>query len=323
MWDDALTHSYFGSVEGLTGGDVMSSFGNMAASGEWNWNMLSKDMPLASDINAIASKFVGGKNGEAINDIINLLVQSGVGMNPQSITDAAVAITDACGDDPALSHEAAIFVMRVLQVPQSQIDKMYFDEIGLSGKEASKLTPEQLAQRYAEYKVKRGTPLAPWSWGDEERIGKYEKSATDKMKERLDKQGDAEVKEAYANFEERYKSVAQKVKKANTLMDTDYVAAAQAYADLEQDPDYEIYEDFDDLDDELKELSKLWLNAKTPEEANLVSSTITSYRTAMVRYIQAKTAEEQQKSMQELTTLMNDFYSKYQAMQPKPMQLNR
>ncbi|WP_280120839.1 helicase-related protein [Sangeribacter muris] len=155
MWDDALTHAYFGSVEGLTGGDVMSSFGNMWASGEWSRNQLSKDMPLASDINTIANKFIGGKNAEAVNDILNLLVQSGIGMNPQSLTDAAIAITDACGDDPALSHEAAIFVMRVLQVPQSQLDKLYFDEIGLNGEEASKLTPEQLAQRYAEYKVKR------------------------------------------------------------------------------------------------------------------------------------------------------------------------
>ena len=323
MWDDALTHSYFGSVEGLTGGDVMSSFGNMAASGEWNWNMLSKDMPLASDINSIASKFVGGKKGEAINDIINLLIQSGVGMNPQSITDAAVAITDACGDDPELSHEAAIFVMRVLQVPQSQIDKMYFDEIGLSGKEASKLTPEQLAQRYAEYKVKRGTPLAPWTWDDEERIGKYEKLATDKMKEHLDKQGDAAVKEAYANFEERYKVVSEKVKKANALMQSDYAAAAQAHAALQQDPDFRLYQQFGALDQQLGRISKMWLTAKSPEEANLVASTITSYRAGMVKVLQAETAEEQQKSMQELTTLMTDFYSKYQAMRPQPMQLNR
>ncbi len=323
MWDDALTHSYFGSVEGLTGGDVMSSFGNMAASGEWNWNMLSKDMPLASDINSIACKFVGGKKGEAINDIINLLIQSGVGMNPQSITDAAVAITDACGDDPELSHEAAIFVMRVLQVPQSQIDKMYFDEIGLSGKEASKLTPEQLAQRYAEYKVKRGTPLAPWTWGDEERISKYEKLATDKMKEHLDKQGDAAVKEAYANFEERYKAVSEKVKKANALMQSDYAAAAQAHAVLQQDPDFRLYQQFGALDQQLGRISKMWLTAKSPEEANLVASTITSYRAGMVKVLQAETAEEQQKSMQELTTLMTDFYSKYQAMRPQPMQLNR
>lgn len=117
MWDDVITHSYFGSIEGLTGGDVMSSFGNMWASGEWSRNQLSKDMPLASDINTIANKFIGGKNAEAVNDILNLLVQSGIGMNPQSLTDAAIAITDACGDDPALSHEAAIFVMRVLQAP--------------------------------------------------------------------------------------------------------------------------------------------------------------------------------------------------------------
>lgn len=323
MWDDALTHAYFGSVEGLTGGDVMSAFGNMAASGEWNFNQLSKDMPLASDINTITNKFIGGKNAEAINDIINLLVQSGVGMNPQSITDAAVAITDACGDDPALSHEAAIFVMRVLQVPQSQIDKMYFDEIGLSGEEASKLTPEQLAQRYAEYKVKRGTPLAPWSWNDEERLDKYHKVVEDKMKERLDSRGDAAVNEAYADFEARYKAVEEKAKEARALMRTDYAAAAQAHAALQQNPDFTLSQRFGSLDKQLGRISKMWLTSKTPEEANLVASTVTSYRAGMVKVLQAETVESQQSAMKELTELLNDFYSKYQALQPKTSQLNR
>lgn len=321
MWDDAFTHAYFGSVEGLTGGDVMSSFGNMWASGEWNWNQLSKDMPLASDINAIGSKFVGGKNAEAINDILNLLVQMGVGMNPQSLTDTAIAITDACGDDPALSHEAAIFAMRVLQVPQSQIDKMYFDEVDLTGEEASKLTPAQLAQRYAEYKVKRGTPLAPWSWGDEERLGKYNDLATDRMKERLDAQGDAKVIEAYADFEARYKAVSEKAKEAKALMKTDYAAAAQAHAMLQQDPDFGLYQRFGALDKQLGRISKMWLTSKSPQEAALVASTITSYRAGMVKVLQAETAESQQSAMSELTTLMNDFYAKYQGMQPK--QVNR
>lgn len=321
MWDDAMTHAYFGSVEGLTGGDVMSSFGNMWASGEWNWNQLSKDMPLASDINTIATKFIGGKNAEAVNDILNLLVQMGVGMNPQSITDTAIAITDACGDDPALSHEAAIFIMRVLQVPQSQIDKMYFDEVDLRGEEASKLTPAQLAQRYAEYKVKRGTPLAPWSWGDEERLGKYNNLATDRMKERLDAQGDATVIEVYANFEARYKAVSEKAKEAKELMKTDYAAAAQAHAALQQDPDFGLYQRFGALDKQLGRISKMWLTSKSPAEAALVASTITSYRAGMVKVLQAETAESQQSAMSELTTLMNDFYAKYQDMQPK--QVNR
>lgn len=317
MWDDAMTHAYFGSVEGLTGGDVMSSFGNMWASSEWNWNQLSKDMPLASDINTIGSKYVGGKNAEAINDILNLLVQMGVGMNPQSITDTAIAITDACGDDPALSHEAAIFAMRVLQVPQSQIDKMYFDEVDLTGEEASKLTPAQLAQRYAEYKVKRGTPLAPWSWGDEERLGKYNDLATDRMKERLNAQGDAKVIEAYADFEVRYKAVSEKAKEAKELMKTDYAAAAQAHAALQQAPDFGLYQRFGALDKQLGRISKMWLTAKTSEEATLVASTLSDYRAAMVRVLQAETVEDQQSAMSELTTLMNDFYTKYQGMQPK------
>ena len=321
MWDDAFTHAYFGSVEGLTGGDVMSSFGNMWASGEWNWNQLSKDMPLASDINAIGSKFVGGKNAEAINDILNLLVQMGVGMNPQSLTDTAIAITDACGDDLALSHEAAIFAMRVLQVPQSQVDKMYFDEVDLTGEEASKLTPAQLAQRYAEYKVKRGTPLAPWSWGDEERLGKYNELAKDRMQERLDAQGNARVIEAYADFEARYKAVSEKAKEAKALMKTDYAAAAQAHAMLQQDPDFGLYQRFGALDKQLGRISKMWLTSKTPEESALVASTITSYRAGMVKVLQAETVESQQSAMSELTTLMNDFYAKYQGMQPK--QVNR
>lgn len=321
MWDDAMTHAYFGSVEGLTGGDVMSSFGNMWASGEWNWNQLSKDMPLASDINTIATKFIGGKNAEAVNDILNLLVQMGVGMNPQSITDTAIAITDACGDDPALSHEAAIFIMRVLQVPQSQIDKLYFDEVDLTGEEASKLTPAQLAQRYAEYKVKRGTPLAPWSWGDEERLGKYNDLAADRMKERLDAQGDATVIKAYADFEARYKAVSEKAKEAKELMKTDYAAAAQAHAALQQDPDFILYQRFGSLDKQLGRISKMWLTSKSPAEAALVASTISSYRAGMVKVLQAETVESQQSAMSELTTLMNDFYAKYQDMQPK--QVNR
>lgn len=323
MWDDALIHAYFGSVEGLTGGDVMSGFGNMWASGEWNWNQLNKDMPLASDINTIATKFIGGKNAEAVNDILNLLVQMGVGMNPQSLTDTAIAITDACGDDPALSHEAAIFVMRVLQVPQSQIDKMYFDEVGLTGEEASKLTPAQLAQRYAEYKVKRGTPLAPWSWGDEERLGKYNDLATERMKERLDTQGDATVIEAYTDFEARYNAISQQVKKAKKLMKTDYAAAAQAHAALQQDPDFILYKRFDDLNEQLNRLSKMWLASQTPEETSLFMTTIPAYRAGMVKALQAETAEAQQSAMSELTTLMNDFYSQYQRLHPRPMQPNR
>lgn len=258
MWDDALTHAYFGSVEGLTGGDVMSSFGNMWASGEWNDRQLTKDMPLASDISTIINKFVGEKNTEAINDIINLAIQSGIGVNPQSITDIVVAITDACGDDPRLSHEAAICIMRILQVPQSQLDKMYFDEVGLSGREISQYTPGQLAQRYAEYKIMRGTPFVPWMWGDEEQQSKYEKSAQKKIKERLAGREDDEVVATYEDLDDRYKSFTKKIGAVKEMMGTDYIAAAQEAAELQNDPDFKIYQKRNALDAALDKAMRKW-----------------------------------------------------------------
>lgn len=258
MWDDALTHAYFGSVEGLTGGDVISSFGNMWASGEWNERQLTKDMPLASDISAIIKKFAGGKNIEAINDIVNLAVQSGIGVNPQSITDVVVAITDACGDDLRLSHEAAICIMRILQVPQSQLDKMYFDEVGLSGREISQYTPGQLAQRYAEYRIMRGTPFVPWTWGDEEQQSKYEKSAQKEIKERLAGREDDEVVAAYEDLDDRYKSFTKKIGAVKEMMGTDYIAAAQEAAELQNDPDFKIYQKRNALDAALDKAMRKW-----------------------------------------------------------------
>ena len=293
----------------------MSGFGNMAASGEWSWNQLTKDMPLASDINTIANKFIGCKNAEAVNDILNLLVQSGIGMNPQSLTDAAIAIIDACGDDPALSHEAAIFVMRVLQVPQSQLDKLYFDEIDLSGVEASKLTPAELAQRYAEYQVMRGTPLAPWSWGDEERMDKAMKSAQRKIKERINSLGDQEIIKAYADFEARYKNVAPKMAKAKKLMEDDYTDGAQAFAELQEMPDYMVYFKFQQYNPFLKHLCKMWLTASTSEEASLLATTIPEYRARLVQYLQADNKSDEEYAMNQIISLRNDFNAKYRDMQ--------
>lgn len=317
MWDDAFTHAYFGSVEGLTGGDVMSSFGNMWASGEWNWNQLSKDMPLASDINAISSKFVGGKNAEAINDILNLLVQMGVGMNPQSITDAAMAITDACGDDPALSHEAALMVMRVLQVPQSQLDKIYFDEIGLSGREARGLSPREIAERYARYKVMRGTPLLPWTWDDEARLGKYEKRAREEIKARFEASEDGEVLEKYKAMEARNTAYNKEVSRAREAMEEDYVKGAAAYSRLERGAEARFHEDFTDLNGMLGEMSAALLQAESAEEAALLREYIGRYRASMIGILETYNDEERRRRLQEMGKLRQEFVKRYKEVRPE------
>lgn len=308
MWDDALTHAYFGSLEGLTGGDVMSSFGNMWASGEWNERQLTKDMPLASDISSIIRKFGGGKNIEAINDIVNLAVQSGIGVNPQSITDVVVAITDACGDDPQLSHEAAICIMRILQVPQSQIDKMYFDEVGLSGREISQYTPGQLAQRYAEYRIMRGTPFVPWTWGDEEEQSKYEKSAQKEIKDRLAGREDDEVVAAYEDLDDRYKSFTKKIGSVKEMMGTDYIAAAQKAAELQNDPDFKIYQKRNALDAALDKAMRKWPPQRRERVKDLrLESTVAGVPQSKLAI---KTSEQKKVSLTgELNRIANKYFT--------------
>ena len=316
MWDDVWAHTTFGSVEGLTGGDLMSQAGQMMLTGEGNPAYLSKDMPLTSDIMAAFQKLGNGQHTEALNDMINLIVQAGLGVNPQSITDVALSIMDACGDDPTLAHEATICISRILQVPQSQIDKMYFDEVGLSGDEVSKYTPAQLAERYAQFKVKRGRFFSPWSWGDEERIKKFTDKANKTIKERTEQMGDDKVNEAYLQYEEVYKGVDAKVKEAKKMAKTDYVEAAQLMADAQSDPNaFATYQMFKQMDGNFNKIVKFYLGAKTPDEAALCRQAVLDYKSAMVKVLEAPDASTRADAMNSLGTVMQGFTQKYIPMQ--------
>ena len=169
MWHDIFCHTMFGNIEGITGGDVISAVGNDIVQGKGlSSYSATKDMPLASDLESIYKKWNKDKVA-AMNDVVNLLVQSGVGVNPQSLTDAVVAIMDYCGDDARTSRECALLITRIINCPQSQIDKIYFDEIRASAKEAGKMTPAQIAERYARYKMRRNAPLTGWAYTEAER----------------------------------------------------------------------------------------------------------------------------------------------------------
>lgn len=233
-------------------------------------------------------------------------MQSGIGVNPQSITDAAIGIMDACGDDPELAHEAASCVSRILQVPQSQIDKMYFDDVNLSGEEASKYTPAQLAERYARYKVKRGRLYAPWSWNDEDQTGK----STEKM-------GEAKVNEAYLRYEEVFKGVDEKVKAARKAAKTDYVKAAEMMSSLQDEAQkFATYKVFKQADSALDKIAKLYMEAKTPQEASLCLGAMLDFKAKMIAALDNAGTDKSGQAMQELGGVMQDFMQKYAAMQP-------
>lgn len=317
LWDDIWAHTAFGSVEGLTGGDLMSQAGQMLLTGEGNPAYLSKDMPLSGDIATALQKLGNGQHAEAISDIINLVVQSGLGVNPQSITDGVLAIMDACCDDPELAHEASICIMRILQVPQNQIDKMYFDEVGLSGDEVSNYTPAQLAERYAEFKVKRGRFYAPWAWDNEERLEKYRKKADDTIKERSERLGDPDVNEAYLQYEEVYKGVAEQVKAAKATAKTDQAEGLRMMNELHSDTaSFTTYTVFKKLDTNLGKIAKMYLGAKTTEEASLCQQAVIDYKAAMVDVLNATDETARNEAAARLTSIMQEFSTKYTALQP-------
>lgn len=308
FWQDIFAHSYFGSLEGLTGGDVISQVLGSYFAGNLNPNSMDKDMPLTSDLAVVFKEFAKGDKDAALSDMINLIVQSGIGVNPQSITDSVLAIMDACGDDPALANEATIFIARILQVPQSQIDKLYFDEVGLMGSGLSKYTPAQLAERYARYKVKRGHFSTPWAWDDDVNIGKAMTKANKEIKARTNHMGLTNLNEAFAPYEEVYQKVDKQMDAYEAAKKTDYVKAANMMVEIQKDKtSLDIYRKFKSMDSQLDKMAKRFLSAKSDGERQLYRKMIESYKPAMLKVLQAKGEAAQEKAMDDIGTLMEGF----------------
>ena len=284
MTDDALTHALFGSLEGLTSGDVLSQAGNMALQGEGNWATVTKDMPLVSDLSDILKTFPKD-NVEALNDCINLLTQSAVGVNPQSITDAMVAIMDYCGDDAQTSRECALLMARILNCPQSQLDKIYFDELSASGVEASKMTPSQIAERFARYKRHRSAPLTGWMYSDAaiaDKDGKRKETVYKKARENFKDAASKSNKEELEQWKAEYKETAAKLSAIKKLREQDEDEADEQMDALENTPEYDRYLIMKDYNSDMNDITKAWLNSKSPTEREQLTKAMFKVQQEMV-----------------------------------------
>ncbi len=284
MTDDALTHALFGSLEGLTGGDVLSQAGNMALQGEWSWSQAVKDMPAASDFIHILKTY-SKDNVEALNDCVNLLTQSAVGVNPQSITDAMVAIMDYCGDDAQTSRECALLMARILNCPQSQLDKIYFDELSASGVEASKMTPSQIAERFARYKRHRSAPLTGWMYSDAaiaDKDGKRKETVYKKARENFKAAASKSNKEELEQWKAEYKETAAKLSAIKKLREQDEDEADEQMNALENTPEYDRYLIMKDYNSDMNDITKAWLNSKSPTEREQLTKAMFKVQQEMV-----------------------------------------
>lgn len=285
MWDDAFKHSFFGSIEGLTGGDVMSAIGNdLIHDKGLNPFTASKDMPLSSDLQNIVNKWNKDKVA-AMNDVTNLMVQSGIGVNPQSLTDAVVAIMDYCGDDANTSRECALLITRIINCPQSQIDKIYFDELNATAAEAQGMTPAEIAERYARYKMHRGAPLTGWAYTDEARdsvMTAQQNRVLTKAKEKLNSRMETEeTKQLLSDYD----AIAKQETALSKIKKTDRAAYREGMKQLRQSNDMRQHMRLKRYKHDMKELTSKYLRCKSAEERDSIVSTMFSTRAKMLEDI--------------------------------------
>jgi hypothetical protein len=285
---DDMIHACFGPIEGLTGGDLISDgLSSLISNGSLADGAFDKSMPIASDISGALEKF-GYDKIAAVNDLINVVVSSGIGINPQTISDGVVAIWDKCGNDAPTAQEAAIMWSRIAQVPQSQLDKVYFDELDCTAEQARKLTPMQVAERYAAYKVMKGAGAMALAYPkslEEKRMASYEKKATDELKSRMSNLWSAEINEAYDKAEEKAKSFSKTYKDADD--DTRDMLADSG--------DYEQMQAYKYGKQVFTKLTNAYLKAKTPKEAEHYRQMLISFKPELVKLITAKTEAQRDK----------------------------
>ena len=257
-----------GPVDGLAGGQfINTAIANTITSDGISLKGLKNvdfsGMPMLSDFNSMIEKFGYDKVAGA-QDLMFMVMQSATGFNPKTLTDAINACIDYGNGDMTNAKEIALFVFRLMNGPAATVDNLYIDELGMKGKDAKKLSYEELAKRYAEYKFGKNTFGLGKLYTDVEKQKKLkaiEKSFDKKVSERLAGMDREDLKNEFSE------SRSQKEKKligkiiADELETKDSEAVKKAKADAS----YLRQRNFSDLMDDLF-LQQEWESTKTAQD---------------------------------------------------------
>lgn len=256
-----------GPVDGLAGGQfINTAIANTITSDGISLKGLKNvdfsGMPMLSDFSSMIEKF-GYDKVAGVQDLMFMVMQSSTGFNPKTLTDAINACIDYGHGDMTNAKEIALFVFRLMNGPAATVDNLYIDELGMKGKDAKKLSYEELAKRYAEYKFGKNTFGFGKLYSDEEKQKKLkaiEKSFDKKVSERLAGMDREDLKNEFSE------SRSQKEKKLIGKIIADELATkdSEAVKKAKADASYLRQRNFSDLMDDLY-LQKEW---EATNEAN-------------------------------------------------------
>lgn len=275
---DATKQSVFAPMEGLTYGDVFEGgINKVLGYTEQSWSQQGRENPMISDMKQMLNE-LDYDWVQATNDVLNILGGMTTGVNPQTFTDWAVAIMDFCGDDAKTSRECALLAARLLNCPQSQLDKVYLEELDMTAAEAKGMTPAEVAERYARYKMMREAPLTGWMRSAEKsdsisakKQNKVFTIAKEKMSNRMETEA---TKQLLSTFDE----VSKQQTELSKLKKTDRAAYREGMKQLRQKYNMREHGRMKRYKHDMKLLTEKYLRSKNAEERDSLVRVMTTTR---------------------------------------------
>jgi hypothetical protein len=224
------------------------------------------------------------------------------GVNPQIFEDIITAGMDLYECDDTAWRDYAMFAMRFIQVPQSQVDMVYFDELGCTAKEAQRMTPKEVAQRYATYKLSRGDFFTHGVYGDDtynDREQKQIARAKSIIKETIAEQWTKDVNDKYDQADKASQAIGKKLNRIKADESLSPEQKARETAEITKMPEYKFYRFFHPDSGKSRKAKfentiQKYLDSKTPEEANEYLQQVIAMKPIMVDILYADTDEERE-----------------------------
>lgn len=302
MVKDAALRGAFGSFESLSFGNLVPEMAASIASGNIK-NFHPSLSPAGSDIASLWNEML--KDPVAgTSELVNILMQAGFGVNPQVLTNTVVAIVDACDGDMELSKEVGIALLRVLQAPQSNIDKLIMDEIDFTKDKGLDITIDEFAKNYADYKKRINAPVIWRAYSDENEKkieDKYIKRFQETAKELKRTRGSEEAQKYYQYVDEEYKEVGTtlrdlKKKVEDAAKQGDNVTAleyAERIEEFTQTPEFEKYSRMAGYEKAIQKLSKAMKDVSDKATKERLEDKMLELRKEMVEELEKIEGTEQ------------------------------
>lgn len=295
--EDAMKRGMLGGLEGFTFGGTMPDFMYGLATGD-KPQLDEETSPAMGLITDMANLYSNGKTERAANEMINTMIALGVGVNPQVLEDGVVAGMDFFGQDEKIARDWALLFMRVLSCPQSQMDQVYFDELGMDAREAQSKSPAELAERYATYKARRANFATLWAYDDDrwqsEVKATWRKKFETEAKKRLKGFSESDVNDRLEGYDAEWTETGKRLKRLLTEPG-DTIGRAERYRALYESGPGQRRILYEDLHPYLDKMIKSWLTAPTAEDAAKEAAAIVEYKAKVVEMLDA--SDDREKSL--------------------------